>query len=113
MHFRKVLGEKYDEVGEPIRTEGGKGVKNLAITLGLRSENAIEVNEVFGVIGTILFGSEFKFGIVEETKNRVVGKVIECPILNRARERGIDPEAVALKACMRTTTNRETGNEDN
>jgi hypothetical protein len=50
-----------------------------AITLGLRSENAIEVNEAFGVIGTILFGSEFKFEIVEETKNRVVGKVIECP----------------------------------
>jgi hypothetical protein len=67
MHFRKVLGEKYDEIERPI-WEGGKEVKNLATALGLPSENAIEVNEAFGVIGTILFGPEFKFGIVEETK---------------------------------------------
>jgi hypothetical protein len=100
MHFRKLLGEKYDEIERTIWTEGGKEVKNLAIALGLPSENAIEVNEAFGVIGTILFGPEFKFGIVEETKNRVVGKVIECPILNRAREMGLDPETVALKGCM-------------
>jgi hypothetical protein len=26
--------------------------------------------------------------------------VIECPMLNRAREMGLDPETVALKACM-------------
>ena len=100
MHFRKVLGEKYDEIERSIWTEGGKEVKNLVTALGLPSDNAIEINEAFGVIGTILFGPEFKFGIVEETKDRVVGKVIECPILNRAREMGLDPETVALKACM-------------
>lgn len=100
MYFRKVLGEKYDEIEKSIWTEGGKEVKNLATALGLPSENAIEINEAFGIIGTILFGPEFKFDIVEETKDRVVGKVIACPILNRAREMGLDPETVALKACM-------------
>jgi len=100
MHFREVLGEKYDEIERHIWTEGGKESNKLATALGLPSGNAIEVNEAFGVIGTILFGPEFKFGIVEETKDRVVGKVIECPILNRAREMGLDPETVALKACM-------------
>jgi hypothetical protein len=29
MYFRKVLGEKYDEIERPIWTEGGKEVKNL------------------------------------------------------------------------------------
>ena len=100
MHFRKVLGEKYDEIERSIWTEGGKEVKNLATVLGLPSDNAIEVNEAFGVIGTILFGPEFRFEIVEETKDRVVEKVIECPMLKRAREMGLDPEIVALKACM-------------
>jgi len=100
MHFRKVLGEKYDEIERSIWTEGGKEVKNLATALGLPSDNAIEVNEAFGVIGTILFGPEFRFGIVEATKDRVVQKVIECPILNMAREMGLHPETVALKACM-------------
>lgn len=100
MHFRKVLGEKYDEIERPIWTEGGKEANKLATALGLPSGNAIEVNEAFGVIGTILFGPEFRFEIVEETKDRVVGKVIECPMLNRAREMGLDPETVALKACM-------------
>ena len=99
-HFRKVLGDKYDEIERSIWTEGGKEVKNLAAALGLPSDNAIEVNDAFGVIGTILFGPEFRFGIVEATKDRVVGKVIECPILNRAREMGLHPETVALKVCM-------------
>lgn len=100
MHFRKVLGEKFDEIERSIWTEGGKEVNKLATALGLPSGNAIEVNEAFGVIGTILFGPEFRFDIVEETKDRVVGKVIECPLLNRAREMGLDPETVVLKACM-------------
>lgn len=100
MHFRKVLGEKYDEIERPIWTEGGKEVNKLATALGLPSGNAIEINETFGVIGTILYGPEFRFDIIEKTKDRVVKKVIECPILNRAREMGLDPEIVALKACM-------------
>ena len=100
MHFRKVLRDKYDEIERSIWTEGGKEVKNLAAALGLPSDNAIEVNDTFGVIGTTLFGPEFRFEIVEETKDRVVGKVIECPILNRAREMGLHPEIVALKTCM-------------
>lgn len=65
MHFRKVLGEKYDEIERPIWTEGGKEVNKLATALGLPSGNAIEVNEAFGVIGTILFGREFRFEIVK------------------------------------------------
>ncbi len=100
MHFKKVLGEKYDEIEKPIWTEGGKEVKNIAMALGLPSDNAIEINEAFGVVGTILFGPEFKFEIVEETKDRVVGRVIACPMLNRTREMGLDPEIVTLKACM-------------
>jgi len=47
MHFRKVLGEKYDEIERHIWTEGGKEVKTLVTALGLPSDNAIEINEAF------------------------------------------------------------------
>ncbi len=53
-----------------------------------------------GSQGTTLYGPEFRFEMLEETKDRAVGRVFGCPMLNRAREMGLDPEIVALKACM-------------
>ncbi len=100
MHFRKVLGEKYDEIEKGIWTEGGREVKNLAMALGLPSGNAREISETIGIIGTILYGPEFKFEEVKKTQKGVVGRITECPILNRAREMGLNPEIVALTACQ-------------
>ncbi|MFZ3060004.1 MAG: L-2-amino-thiazoline-4-carboxylic acid hydrolase [Candidatus Methanoperedens sp.] len=100
MHLRKVLGEKYDDIERQIWNEIGKESKNFAKAFGLPSSNAKELSAIFRIEGATLYGPEFRFEMVEETEDRAVGKVVECPMLNRAREMGLDPEIVALKACM-------------
>ncbi|MCZ7355592.1 MAG: L-2-amino-thiazoline-4-carboxylic acid hydrolase [Candidatus Methanoperedens sp.] len=100
MHFRKVLGEKYDEIEQPLWIELGKELKNFATAMGLPSRNAKEVSDIFRIAGMTLYGPEFRFEMLEESKERVVGRVVECPMLNRAREMGLDPETVALRACV-------------
>lgn len=99
MVFRKAIGRKYDEIERQIWVDGGRELKTLAESLGLPSENAREVGEAFGVVGTILYGPEFRFEVVEEAKDRAVSRVTGCPVLNRAKEMGLDPEIVALRAC--------------
>lgn len=99
MIFRKALGDRYDKMELQIWVEGAKGVKNLAKSLGMPSKNAREISETFEIVGTILFGPEFRIEMIEESRDRTVGKVVECPVLNRAREMGLDPEVVNLTAC--------------
>lgn len=99
MHFRKVLGEKYDEIERQIWTQGAREVKNLAMALGLPSGNAREIGETIGLVGTILYGPEFKFQEGETASGLMVGRTTGCPILNRAREMGLDPKITALPAC--------------
>ncbi|MCG7848817.1 MAG: hypothetical protein MIO93_06510, partial [ANME-2 cluster archaeon] len=84
----------------PIYIEVGKEFKNLASALGLPVGNAREVSQTFGIIGTILNGPEMKTETTEEGDDRTVGKVIQCPLLNRAVEMGLDPKIVALTACQ-------------
>ena len=98
--FREAIGEKYDEIERPIFVEAGKEIKNLASALGLPTGNAREINETFEVIGTILYGPEFKTETIKEGDDRTVGKITQCPILNRAVEMELDPQIVALTACQ-------------
>jgi hypothetical protein len=98
--FREAIGEKYDEIEQLIFVEGGKEIKNLASALGLPTGNAREIDETFGIIGTILNGPEFKMETTEEGDDRTVGKITQCPMLNRAVEMGLDPKVVALTACQ-------------
>jgi hypothetical protein len=98
--FREAIGEKYDEIERPIYIEAGKEFRNLASVLGLPTGNASEINQTFGIIGTILYGPEFKTETMEEGDDRTVGKVNQCPMLNRAVEMGLNPQIVALTACQ-------------
>jgi len=98
MAFREVLGEKYNEIERPIYIEVGKEFKNLASALGLPVGNVREVSQTFGIIGTIINGPEMKTEITEKSDDRTVVKVIQCPVLNRAVEMGLDPKIVALTA---------------
>jgi hypothetical protein len=98
--FREAIGEKYDEIEQPIYLEAGKEFKNLASALGLPTGNAREINETFGAIMTILYGPELKGETTEEGDNRTVGKVTQCPMLNRAVEMELDPKIVVLTACQ-------------
>ena len=98
--FREAIGEKYDEMERPIYVEAGKEFRNLASALGLPTGNAREINDTSGIIFTILYGPEFKTETTEEGDDRIVGKVTQCPLLNRAVEMELDPQIVALTACQ-------------
>ncbi len=76
MHFRKVLGEKYDEIERSIWIDQGKELKNFAIAMDMPSNNAKEVSEIFRIAGMILYGPEFRFEMAEEMGDRVVGRVV-------------------------------------
>ncbi|HEY6585844.1 MAG TPA: hypothetical protein VIY97_01620, partial [Candidatus Methanoperedens sp.] len=84
-HFRKVLGDKYDEIERPIWMEIAKEMKGLAMSLGLPSGNARQIGETLGIINSISFGPESRFGTLEETEHGAIGKITGCAILNSAR----------------------------
>jgi len=99
--FREAIGEKYDEIERPIFVEAGKEFRNLASALGLPTGNAREINQTFGIIGTILYGPEsFKRETTEEGDDRTVEKVTQCSNLNMAVEMGLDPQIVVQTACQ-------------
>ncbi|CAG1005084.1 hypothetical protein METP3_03682 [Methanosarcinales archaeon] len=98
--FRKILGEKYDEIERPIWIEAGKEIKNLAMSLGLPSGNARQIGETLGIINSISFGPESRYEPLEETEHGAIGKVTGCTVLNSAIQMGLDPKIVALPACM-------------
>ena len=99
-YFRKVLKEKYDDNERPIWIESGKEMKNLAEVLDLPRDKALEISESLGIIGTILYGPEMKTELVDATEDRAVERKIQCSVLNRANEMGLDPKISAQRACM-------------
>ena len=90
--FQEVVGERFNEIAQQIWIEGGKEVKSLADMLRLPAGNAIEVDNTWGIISSILYGPEFKWDVIEENEDRAVDRIIGCPFLNRAKEMGIDPK---------------------
>jgi hypothetical protein len=54
--------------------------------------NAIEVDNTWGIISSILYGPEFKWDVIEESEDRAVDRIKSCPFLNRANEMGTDPK---------------------
>ena len=86
MAFRQILGnETVQKVEEAIWTEGGKQIKNIADSLGLSAENAIEVDETFGVVGMTIMGKT-EYEIIESSENKVITRITDCPNLNIHKE---------------------------
>lgn len=96
-HFRKALGEKYDEIERPIWIQAGKEMKNLAMALGLPSGNARQIGDTIGILSSLSFGPEFRLEPPEETEYGAVGKVTGCAV---AIQMGLDPNIVAHPACQ-------------
>lgn len=91
--FQDIVGkEKFNEIARQIWIEGGKEAKSMADMLGLPTRNAKDVDNTWGIIGSILDGPEIKWEVIEESEDRVVTRITGCPFLNRAREMGIDPK---------------------
>ena len=61
----------------------------FADSFGLDAENAGDVEAVTDLMAKAAMGPEFKFEIVESTKDRCVGKTTECPWHKRWMEQGV------------------------
>lgn len=84
--FRQILGnESVQQVEQAIWTEAGKEVKTIADSLGLPAENAIEVDDAFGMVGMILLG-KMEYEVTEATEDKVVNRITSCPNLNVHKE---------------------------
>jgi hypothetical protein len=93
MAFQEIVGkEKFDEIVQQMWIEGGKEAKTLADMLGLPTGNAIEVDDSWGLISSILYGPEIKWDVIEENEDMRKTRITGCPFLNRAKEMGIDPK---------------------
>jgi hypothetical protein len=90
--FRKVVGDKFEEIVKQIWVEGGKEAKGLAQKLALPAGNAKEVDDTWGILSLVLYGPEIKWETVEGGENRAVDMITGCPFLNRAKEMGLEPK---------------------
>lgn len=84
--FRQILGnETVQKVEEALMTEAGKELKNIADSLGIPAENAIEVDDAFGFLGMAILG-KMEYKTLEATDDRVVQRITSCPNLNTHKD---------------------------
>jgi hypothetical protein len=89
--LKQAVGQKgYDEFNGALWYQAGKGAKEFADSFGLAAENAGDVEGVTHLMANAAMGPEFRFEIVESTKDRCVGKTTECPWYKRWKEQGLD-----------------------
>jgi hypothetical protein len=81
--------EIIDEIEQRIWAEGGRAVRDIAVTLGLPSGNAIEIDEALSVIAEIILGPGFNIEVKEASESKVTGRITSCPMLNTHRELGL------------------------
>lgn len=92
--MRKFLNEKVaEELDEAVWTEGGKGISDIASSLGIPTGNAQEIENAWNVIGEIVMpGVEAK--VVESSPERVVDRIDKCSTCSQAKEAGFPTESV-------------------
>lgn len=58
-----------------------------------------EIDDVFGVVSSIIFGPNFDWDISNSAEDKLVMKITGCPLLNEAKGKGRDPGELS-KACQ-------------
>ena len=81
----KTAQSLFIDYGLAFWTEGGREIESIADCLKLPTKNAIEVSDTWRIIRTILMG-KWKCETVEETEDKVVDHLSNCPMLNIHKE---------------------------
>jgi predicted ArsR family transcriptional regulator len=81
--FRRVVGDRYDEIEQEIWMELSRTVSDIARELSLPARNAQELAETIRTVQVILFGPEYKSESLEVSKDGAVIIVRHCPFLDR------------------------------
>jgi predicted ArsR family transcriptional regulator len=100
--FRKVLGEKFDDIEQEIWIELSKRAYTIAQDLSLPLNGAHDLAESMHIVMTILFGPEFRSETLDVSEDGSVILIKRCPLLSVAQETGAQGEHVFLR-CMALT----------
>ncbi len=88
--LKDAVGEnKYNEFNGPLWYEAGKGVKDLADSLGIKAETPEDIATIFELATVASMGPEFKWEIVESSEDKCVTKNVKCPWYERFKEQSI------------------------
>jgi hypothetical protein len=100
--FRKVLGEKYDEIEREIWIELTSMAVTIARDLGLPVKNAHDLAESMRTVMTILFGPDYKSETIDVAEEGSVILIKRCPFLETGYEIGANGEQT-FPRCMALT----------
>ncbi len=89
--LKQAVGQKkFEEFNGSLWHQAGTGAREFAGNLGLATETAGDIEGAMHLLAQASMGPEFKFEVVESTKDRCVGKTTECPWHKRWKEQGLD-----------------------
>ena len=97
--FRKVLGEKYDEIERDIWIKLSCRALNIVKDLGLPEKNAHDLAESMRTVMIILFGPDYKSETIDVSDDGAVILIKRCPFLDTGYESGATGEHTFLR-CM-------------
>ncbi|MHB8163834.1 MAG: hypothetical protein ACYDDV_05710 [Methanoregula sp.] len=100
--FRKVLGDKFDDIERHIWIELSKRAFSIARDLSLPMNNAHDLAESMHIVMTILFGPDFRSETLDVSEDGSVILIKRCPLLSVAHETGALGEHTFPK-CMALT----------
>ena len=100
--FRKVLGEKYDEIEREIWIDLSCRAVAIIKDLGLSVKNAHDLAESIRTVMIILFGPDYKSETIDVSEEGSVILIKRCPFLDTGYECGVKGEQTFLR-CMALT----------
>ena len=88
--LKDAIGEnKYNEFNGSLWYEAGKGVKELADNLGLKTETPEDLANIFELATVASMGPEFKWEIIESSEDKCLTRQVKCPWQERLKELGL------------------------
>ena len=112
MAFRKVLGEKYDEIEQEIWIELSCRASTIVKDLKLPVKNAHDLAESMRTVMIILFGPDYKSETIDVSEEGAVILIKRCPFFDTGYECGAMgehtfPRCMALTLTMVPALNKE------
>ena len=111
MAFREVVGKTYDEHEYQVWMELGKDALDIAKAFQLPVTTAAELARALRIITVLLFGPEFRYEVLEISKDRATLVTKTCPFLGGAHEYGGTPSHLFPKCLAYSVAVVETLNQ--
>ncbi len=100
--FRKVIGERYDEIEREIWIELSSMAVTTARDLGLPVKNSHDLAESMRTVMTILFGPDCRSETIDVSEDGSVILIKRCPFLDTGYRMGMNGEQT-FPRCMALT----------